>query len=520
MAKPKVDTFLDLVRRCGLVEKDQLDGVLLDLKRQAAGKPIADTNLLADKLVDAGLLTRWQCDKILEGRHRGFFLGKYKLLDHLGTGGMSSVYLAEHVLMQRLVAIKVLPRNRVEDSSYLARFHREAQAAAALDHRNIVRAYDVDNDGDIHYLVMEYVEGRDLQVTVKEDGPLDYADAAEYIRQAAEGLSHAHVAGLIHRDVKPANLLVDRENVVKVLDLGLARFTDEERASLTVTYDENVLGTADYLAPEQALNSHTVDARADIYSLGCSLYYLLTGHPPFSEGTLPQRLMMHQKHPPPSIYDDRPDAPEDLVEICMRMMAKRCEKRYQTALEVARALANWLVAHGHASDSSIGSGSSAVRLVTAAAGDAEARRKGPPAPQGESKRVRPLGPGPRGPSRREDMPLPPGQGASARDTASNLDRPTVKGSGPGSGFRGRESDSKLGRKRELPVARPLEDTPASEFVIELGESPAVARVRTHAALTEEQIESYRTRRKGTPIWVWAALAAGAVVVLILLIMLI
>ena len=166
---------------------------------------------------------------------------------------MSSVYLAEHVLMQRRVAIKVLPKNRVDDSSYLARFHREAQAAAALDHRNIVRAYDVDNDGNIHYLVMEYVEGRDLQQIVKEDGPLDYAAAAEYIRQAAEGLAHAHQAGLIHRDVKPANLLVDQKNVVKVLDLGLARFTDEDKASLTVAYDENVLGTADYLAPEQAL---------------------------------------------------------------------------------------------------------------------------------------------------------------------------------------------------------------------------------------------------------------------------
>ena len=133
-----------------------------------------------------------------------------------------------------------------------------------------MRVYDVDNAGDIHYLVMEYVEGRDLQQIVKQDGPLEPAVAAEYIRQAAEGLSHAHQSGLIHRDIKPANLLVDQRNVVKVLDLGLARFADEERASLTVAYDENVLGTADYLSPEQALNSHGVDARADIYSLGCA----------------------------------------------------------------------------------------------------------------------------------------------------------------------------------------------------------------------------------------------------------
>ena len=256
---------------------------------------------------------------------------------------MSTVYLAEHVLMQRRVAIKVLPDSRVDDTSYLARFHREAQAAAALDHRNIVRAYDVDNVGDIHYLVMEYVEGRDLQQMVKRDGPLEAAVAAEYIRQAAEGLAHAHHAGLIHRDIKPANLLVDRKNVVKVLDLGLARFTDEDRASLTVAYDENVLGTADYLAPEQALNSHGVDARADIYSLGCALYYLLTGHPPFPEGTLPQRLMAHQKTPPPDINLERPEVPADLVAICDKMMAKKPDDRYQTAQEVADALADWLV---------------------------------------------------------------------------------------------------------------------------------------------------------------------------------
>jgi len=346
MATQSVDTFLDLVRRSGLIDEDQLQRLLAQLSERAEGHPLDDPDALAEQLVQDGLLTRWQCQKLREGRYKGFFLGKYKLLDHLGTGGMSSVFLAEHVLMQRRVAIKVLPKSRVQDSSYLARFHREAQAAAALDHPNIVRAYDVDNDGDNHYLVMEYVEGRDLQRMVKEDGPLDFARAADYIRQAAEGLAHAHAAGLIHRDVKPANLLVDRNNVVKVLDLGLARFTDEDRASLTVAYDENVLGTADYLAPEQALDSHGVDARADIYSLGCSLYYLLTGHPPFAEGTLPQRLMAHVKQPPPSVYRDRPDAPRDLVEICMRMMAKKPEQRYQSAREVAAALAHWRFGQG------------------------------------------------------------------------------------------------------------------------------------------------------------------------------
>ncbi|NQT13629.1 MAG: serine/threonine protein kinase, partial [Planctomycetes bacterium] len=223
MAKKKPENFLDLVQQSGLVERDQLKRVVLQLKTEAGAGPAIDSALVGRRLVEAGLLSGWQCEKLLEGRHKGFFVGKYKLLDHLGTGGMSSVYLAEHLLMQRRVAIKVLPRAKVQDASYLARFHREAQAVAALDHRNIVRAYDVDNDGDVHYLVMEYVEGRDLLVVVRERGPLDYALAADYIRQAANGLDHAHEAGLIHRDVKPANLLIDQKDVVKVLDLGLAR---------------------------------------------------------------------------------------------------------------------------------------------------------------------------------------------------------------------------------------------------------------------------------------------------------
>jgi serine/threonine-protein kinase len=434
MAKLKVDSFLDLVRRSEVVERDQLNRVLRKLKEEAGGKPIHDTEFVAARLVEAGLLTRWQADRLLEGRHKGFFLGKYKLLSHLGSGGMSNVYLAEHVLMHRRVAIKVLPKQRVNDSSYLARFRREAEAVAALDHRNIVRAYDVDNVGDIHYLVMEYVEGRDLQAMVKEEGVLDYARAADYIRQAAEGLEHAHQAGLIHRDVKPANLLVDQNNVVKLLDLGLARFTDEDRASLTVKYDENVLGTADYLAPEQAIDSHGVDARADIYSLGCSFYFLLTGHPPFPDGTLPQRLMMHQKTPPPDVRIERPDAPEDLLEICLRMMAKKPGARYQSAQELADALADWLRARGHSVDSALGSGSSG-RLVPPGSG----RLKAVSVDQTDSSTARQMSSGVRAAllvatgesgvigARAQPQPASP----AAAEGEAKPDRPAVKGGSSG-----------------------------------------------------------------------------------------
>ncbi|MHB1037691.1 MAG: serine/threonine-protein kinase [Pirellulales bacterium] len=522
MSKITADKFLDLVRRSGLVEKDPLSQSLVELRLKNNGSMPTDGEVVADHLVEAGLLTRWQSDKLAEGRHKGFFLGRYKLLAHLGTGGMSSVYLAEHLLMQRRVAIKVLPQKRIEDSSYLARFHREAQAVAALDHRNIVRAFDVDNDGGIHYLVMEYVAGRDLQAMVKEDGPLAYEPAANYICQAADGLAHAHEAGLVHRDIKPANLLVDGKGVVKVLDLGLARFSDESRASLTIAHDENVLGTADYLAPEQALNSHNVDAKADIYSLGCTLYFLLTGHPPFPEGTLPQRLMMHQTRMPASIRAERPDAPEELVEICRKMMAKSPDQRVQSAVEVARLLRGWLASRGVAVEGGSGSLSGEMAVVSSARRDtAEGRGADSGARAGGTAKDLQKAP----PGKRRD-----GESSSAlrlreksaaemataaNDTLSNLDRPTVKGPGlqpasSGSGVVGEKKKS----KKSLPVAKPLDDLSFLEYVFdeELPPVPAEPRRRTR----ERQDGFFERRWQGTPVWLWTVIVVGAFLSVILL----
>jgi eukaryotic-like serine/threonine-protein kinase len=259
---------------------------------------------------------------------------------------MSSVYLAEHELMRRRVAIKVLPQNRVNDSSYLERFRLEARAVAKLDDPNIVRAYDIDNEGNIHYIVMEYVEGQDLHQIVVANGPLEYDTAADYIAQVAQGLQHAHEMGLVHRDIKPANCLVDRHNTVKLLDMGLAKLTEDDQASLTMANEENVLGTADYLAPEQALNSHEADNRSDIYSLGCTLYFLLTGSAPFPEGSISERLLKHQTARPETIFKTRPDAPPSLVEICESMMSKKPIDRPQTAGDVAGILKEWLADRG------------------------------------------------------------------------------------------------------------------------------------------------------------------------------
>ena len=191
---------------------------------------------------------------------------------------------------------------------------------------------------------MESEQSRDLQQMVESDGPLNFLTAADFIRQAADRLDHIHKAGLIYRDVKPANLLVDQKKVVKLRGPGLAwpRFKGEEYTSFFAGINRNFLGAADYLAPEQALDSHRVDGRADIYSLGCSLYFVLTGHPPFPDGTLPQRLLMHQKESPPSILKDRPDAPQELIDICLKTMAKNPNQRYQSMAELSQDLTKWL----------------------------------------------------------------------------------------------------------------------------------------------------------------------------------
>lgn len=343
--KITLDSFLAVLKRSNLLNEEQVT-TALEKFRTAVPDTAADAKPFAEFLVRNKILTVWQAEKVLQGKHKGFFLGRYRLLSLLGKGGMSSVYLAEHTVMKRHCALKVLPAKRVNDASYLGRFHREAQAVAALDHPNIVRAYDVDMTADagidIHFLSMEFVQGKSLLELVQEKGLIPVKDAVEFIRQSALGLDHAHKAGLVHRDIKPGNLLITSGGVIKILDLGLARFFNDEQASLTVEHDEKVLGTADYISPEQAIDSHKVDHRTDIYSLGCTLYFLLTGHPPFNTGSLAQRLIAHQTRPAPPVSTERPDVPASLIAIMDRMMAKKVEDRYQSAQDVANAMSDWI----------------------------------------------------------------------------------------------------------------------------------------------------------------------------------
>jgi serine/threonine-protein kinase len=327
--------FLELVKKCGILSAERIKAL------PGPDDLPPEVPKAAQLLVQNGFLTRFQAAQLLAGRHRGFRIGQYVIQNLLGRGGMGTVYQAEHLDLRRKVAIKVLSTVTGDDQRLIVeRFLREARAVAALDHPNIVRIHDVTRFNDAPYLVMEYVEGETLQQTLDREGHLHHVVAAEYVAQAAAGLQHAHEKGFIHRDIKPANLIRERSGVVKILDMGLARSASEQD-KLTERFDEGaVVGTADFIAPEQAINSPNVDARADIYSLGATLYTLVVGKTPF-DGSTTQKLLQHQ------LKDARPLSavnmaiPEELSAVVMKMLAKRPADRYQTAAEVIAALAPW-----------------------------------------------------------------------------------------------------------------------------------------------------------------------------------
>jgi serine/threonine-protein kinase len=343
---PSLDrqNFLTSLRQSGLVTDAQAAPVLSTLPEGAQGLAVARA------LVEAGLLTRFQAERLLSGRPGGFFLGQYRLLDQVGRGGMGRVYKAEHRAMGRTVAIKVLASSLLQTDSAQELFQREVRAVAQLVHPNIVTAYDASADHGRHYLVLEYVDGPNLDELVRTQGPLEVGLACDYVAQTARGLQCAHAAGMVHRDVKPANILVQRRGgadgapgLVKIGDFGLARLQapaagDDSHPGTICVRDNAVMGTPDYLSPEQARNLHATDIRSDLYSLGCTFYFLLTGQVPFPGGGAVDKLIRHSCEEPKPLAELRPDVPPAVVAIVRKLMAKDPADRFQTPAELVAAL--------------------------------------------------------------------------------------------------------------------------------------------------------------------------------------
>jgi serine/threonine-protein kinase len=351
MATRSVDrrTFLANLRQSGLLRAEQWSAVKGLLPEATRGR------VVARELVARGLLTKFQAEQLLAGRTGGFFLGPYRILDQLGQGGMGRVYKAEHRALKRVVALKALAPSVLRSDRAQELFLREVRAVAQLVHPNIVTAFDADRAANgRYYLVLEYVNGPNLDQLVRDGGPLDVGQACEYVRQVALGLQHAHERGMVHRDIKPANLLLQRtgdgraaHGVVKISDFGLARLNERDGAGGTggtiLTKQNTVLGTPDYLAPEQARDLHAADIRSDLYSLGCTFYYLLTGSVPFPGGPALQKLLRHSTEEPVPVEQLRPDVPPAVAAVVRRLMAKKPADRFPVPAAVASVLAPFAV---------------------------------------------------------------------------------------------------------------------------------------------------------------------------------
>jgi serine/threonine-protein kinase len=350
MSIATADGLVDAIDELRLLDSEQL-ARLRPLCRRFA-KPVD----LARRLIQQGLLTAYQVNQLLSGKGKSLILGPYALLERIGAGGMGEVFKARHLRLHRVAAVKVILGKRSDNPDAVRRFQREVLASAALSHPNIVQVFDAGNEDDSQYLAMEFIDGIDLAHLLRQCAPLPIDLICDFMRQTCEGLHHAHEVGLIHRDIKPQNLLVAprggmknatplsaakfSQATLKILDMGVTRFQGEQHevSDTSLTKTGAVVGTIDYLAPEQARNAHLIDRRADLYSLGCTMYQLLTGRVPFLGTSAVDKLLCHQTDQPAPLRSLRADIPLALEQLVLRLMAKKPEDRFQTALEVHAAL--------------------------------------------------------------------------------------------------------------------------------------------------------------------------------------
>jgi serine/threonine-protein kinase len=355
-----VTDFIEVLCQCRLLEPEQQQELKRDLRPR-----YRDVHDLAKELIQRGWLTPYQVNQVSQGRGGDLTLGSYMLLERLGEGGMGQVFKARHRRLGRVVALKQIRKERMTNPTMVVRFHQEIQAAAKLSHPNIVLAYDADTADGVYFYTMEYVEGTTLSRLVKSSGPLLVTLACEYMRQTALGLQHAHERGLVHRDINPSNLIVtwtslppdpvaatgkeertraqwgSNSPLIKILDMGLARLLhpgDDLGGPASITKIGMIMGTPDFIAPEQALDARRADIRSDLYSLGCTFYYLLTGQVPFPGGTKLEKMFRHQSEEPRPLEQLRTEVPPRVRALVRKMMAKRPEDRFATPADVGNAL--------------------------------------------------------------------------------------------------------------------------------------------------------------------------------------
>jgi serine/threonine protein kinase len=335
-----VDAFCKHVLRSGLLDRGELQAAVVDLPAEQRG----DARGLADHLVKKGKLSRFQANKLLKGTAKGFILGHYQIVAPLGKGGMGTVYMARDQGSGRLVALKVLApeRARAEERT-LERFKREMELCRRVAHPHIAMTFDVGliEAKEVYYIAMEYIPGRSLYRIVTDEGPMNVPRVAHLGLEVAAGLEHAHKQGLIHRDLKPSNIVVTPHDHAKILDFGLALVAGEKGAAEIIGGQGYIVGSMDYISPEQTQDASKVDARADVYGLGCTLFFALTGQPPFPGGTSTEKIHKHRNEVPPQLSALRPDVPMDFADIVHRMMAKDPGLRLPTARAVVEALRPW-----------------------------------------------------------------------------------------------------------------------------------------------------------------------------------